>query len=427
MTNRTRNPSRGVSRRTALKGAGTLAMAGVFAGFPNVARGAGKVIRAGMPTILSGRVALVGVSSSAGALMEIDKFNAAGGINGRTIELVVRDSKGKPDEAAKVTRDLVNIEGCEVILDAEASSGAFAVHEVIRELGVYCIHMNSETSQLTADPKLHVPTAFRSARQGVHDSVGGGEYAAAVAKKKGLKRWLTCSPDYAYGRDTTAEFIDYVKMFNPEVEIVDQTWPKLFEPDYNAIITKILQVKPQAMFTTLWGGDLSTFIDQSNIYGLMQQIETFAVNLGDYSVLKAVKQLPKGIHAGTRYNRLVPNNPANLAFYEAYTARFKDHLPVNWSWENATGAAFLIEALKKTGGNTEGKKLAEATAGAKINSPFGVDGTLTMREGDHTLTGYVVGYGISQATDPYLSDVWTADWGKIFELEKAWKKQKGYA
>ena len=44
------------------------------------------------------------------------------------------------------------------------------------------------------------------ARQGIHDSIVGGSYAAAIAKAKGLKKWATCSPDYAYGRDTTGEF-----------------------------------------------------------------------------------------------------------------------------------------------------------------------------------------------------------------------------
>ena len=45
----------------------------------------------------------------------------------RTIEVITRDSKGKPDEAANNTRQLINGDGCEIIIDAEASSGAFAV------------------------------------------------------------------------------------------------------------------------------------------------------------------------------------------------------------------------------------------------------------------------------------------------------------
>jgi hypothetical protein len=88
-----------------------------------------------------------------GASFAID---ASGGLAGRMIEMVIRDSKGQPQEAARVARELVNADGCEILIDAEASSGAFAVHEVARDLGVLCLHSNSETSSLTADPKLLV-------------------------------------------------------------------------------------------------------------------------------------------------------------------------------------------------------------------------------------------------------------------------------
>src|SRR5260370_35926391 len=148
-------------------------------------------------------------------MMEGDKINAAGGLAGRQIEMVIRDSKGQPQEAARVPRELVNTDGCELLIDAEASSGAFAVHEVARDLGVFCIHTNSETSSLTADPKQHIPNAFRTARQRVHDSVVGGGYAAAIAKTKGLNKWATFSPDYPYGRDTTAEFTLSLTHFAP--------------------------------------------------------------------------------------------------------------------------------------------------------------------------------------------------------------------
>jgi len=413
-------------RRAFIKSAAALGASSLV--FPNIVAAQAKgPIKIGMPTILSGVVALVGQSSRAGALMEIDAINIAGGIGGRKLELIVRDSKSKPDEAAKVTRDLVNNDGCEIILDAESSASSFAVQEVIRELGVLCIHTNSETSSLTANPKIHAPTGFRSARQGIHDAVGGGEYAAVSANKKKLYKWMTASPDYAYGRDNTTEFMEFAKIFEPKIELVDQSWPKLFQPDFTEVVTKILQAKPQALYSALWGGDLVAFIDQGNLYGLFQQAETFSVNLGDYGVLTAVKQLPAGMHSGTRYNKIVPPTPANAAFYDAYVKKNTDHKITNWSWENASGARFMIEALKKTGGATEGKKLAEVIKGMKIDSPFGTDGTLTMRAEDHTVVNYVVGYGITEPKEPYIRDVWTADWAKIAEHEKDWKKRKGYA
>lgn len=416
--------SRRTGRRQLLKGAGALAAAGLI-GAPAISKAQTGAIKVGVPTILSGRVAILGQTSVGGLKVVFDKVNEAGGINGRKIEMVVRDSKGAPQEAAKVTRDLINNDKCEIILDAEASSGAFAVQEVIREVGVLCIHSNSETSSLTADPKLYVPTAFRTARQGIHDAIGGGDYAAKVAKAKGLKKWATCSPDYAYGRSNTAEFMEYAKHFDGTITVIEETWPKLFQPDYTEVVTKLLNAKADAMYSALWGGDLVAFIDQANLYGLFDKQASFMVNLGDYGIVDEVKQFPQGVYSGGRYNRTVPPTPENEAWYQNYVKTQK-HKPSNWSWENAVAAEFLVDALKKTNGDTNGKKLAEAIKGATIKTPFGVDGTVTMRAEDNTLINYIIGYGLSQSKEPFIKDFQTSSWGPILELEKAWKKKQGY-
>src|SRR5882762_7816312 len=92
--------AREVNRRRLLKGAGALAAAGVI-GMPAIVKGQSGAIKIGVPTILSGRVAVLGQTSVGGLRVVFDKVNEAGGINGRKIELVVRDSKGAPQEAAK--------------------------------------------------------------------------------------------------------------------------------------------------------------------------------------------------------------------------------------------------------------------------------------------------------------------------------------
>jgi len=411
-----------IDRRTLIKGTGA-ALAGVLAA-PRIGRAEGKTIRIGMPTILSGRVAQLGTSSRNAVYLELEKINAAGGLAGRPIEMIIRDSKGKPDEAARVVRDLVNTDGCEIILNAEATSGSFAVHEVVRDLGTLCLHSISETSSLTADPKLHIPNAFRLARQGVHDSIVGGSYAAGIAKAKGLKTWMTCSPDYAYGRETTGLFVDYVKQFAPNVEFVSEAWPRLFQPDYTEVITKILQVKPQALYSCLWGGDLTSFIDQGNIYSLFTQIETFAVNMADYTALTVVKNLPSGIHSGNRYIKTFPKTAANAAWADAYRAKYNEY-PTTWSWQNAAAMNFLAVAAKKIN-STDGKKLAEALRGLTIESPFGADGKLTIRADDHTVIYYAIGWGTTIPTEPYLPDVTPGDWNQILELEAEWKKKNHY-
>ncbi|MGD0316639.1 MAG: ABC transporter substrate-binding protein [Xanthobacteraceae bacterium] len=416
--------NRAGSRRSFL--AATAATGLAVAGFPMVARGQSKApIKIGMPTILSGRVAQIGISSRNAAQMTVDDFNAAGGLDGRMIELVVRDSKGKPDEAARVVRELINSDGCTIILDAEASSASFAVQEVVRETGHLSIHTVSETSSLSADSKIRTANAFRAARQGIHDSSFAGKYAAEIAKAQGLKRWMICSPDYAYGRDTSGEFLEYLKIFEPSVELAGETWPKLFAADYTENITKILQVKPQALYTCLYGGDLVTFIDQGNLYDLFAQANVFAVNMADYTTLREIKKLPKGIHSANRYLTTFPATKANAEWGERYRKKY-DVLPINWSWENAVGMQFLTEAMKKTGSD-DAKVLAQALRGMVIESPFGADGKITMRAEDQTIVGYAIGWGTTIPTQPYVTDMQAADWGFIVEREAEWKKRKGYA
>lgn len=410
------------ARRRVVLGGGAAAFSTVLA--PSVLRAQDKKVRIGMPTILSGRVAQLGTSSRNAVEMEVAKVNAAGGLAGRQIEMVVRDSKAQPQEAARVVRELVNSDGCEIIIDAEASTGSFAVQEVAKDLGFLVLHTNSETSSLTADPKIRIPNAVRICRQGVHDAIVGGEYAAGVAKAKNLKKWMTCSPDYAYGRDTTAQFIEYLKHFSPDIEVLGEAWPKIFQPDYTEVITRILQSKPQALYSCLWGGDLTSFIDQASIYALFANTTFFAVNMADYTALTSVKNLPPGIHSGNRYVKTFPRTEANAEWGDAYRKKYGEY-PTNWSWQNATAITALAAAAKKAG-SSDGKKLSEVLHGLKLDSPFGADGTVTIRESDGTLINYAVGWGTTIPKEPYVPEVTAGNWKTILKLEEEWKKRNNY-
>jgi branched-chain amino acid transport system substrate-binding protein len=210
----------------------------------------------------------------------------------------------------------------------------------------------------------------------------------------------------------------------PEIELVGEAWPKLFQPDYTEVITKILQARPQALYSCLWGGDLTSFIEQGNLYALFAQTQFFAVNMADYTALTVVKNLPKGIHSGNRYIKSFPKTPENAAWAEEYRTRYNEY-PTNWSWESATGIHFLAEASKKAN-SADGRKIAEALRGLTMRSPFGADGTITMRAEDQTIINYAIGWGTTIPTEPYVPEVTPGNWAKILELEAAWKKKNNY-
>jgi branched-chain amino acid transport system substrate-binding protein len=85
----------------------------------------------------------------------------------------------------------------------------------------------------------------------------------------------------------------------------------------------------------------------------------------------------------------------------------------------------FYEAAIKKANSLDGKALAAALVGTRIDTPFGFDGTITMRD-DHTTIGYAIGWGQTIPKEPFIVDVKAADWGKIIELETEWKKQQNY-
>jgi branched-chain amino acid transport system substrate-binding protein len=86
---------------------------------------------------------------------------------------------------------------------------------------------------------------------------------------------------------------------------------------------------------------------------------------------------------------------------------------------------FIVAALKKTN-STDGAKLSEVIRGMKLKTPFGADGTITMRAEDQTTVGYALGWGTTIPKEPYVPNVTPGDWKAIFEYEAEWKKSMGY-
>src|SRR5712691_5621777 len=192
---------------------------------PVLAAAQGKPIKVGFPIILSGGGALFGEPAMKGAQMYVEEVNAKGGVLGRPIELLVRDTKGNADEAVRVSRELILKENVDFLVGTLTSAEGPAVSVVAKENKVVFIAPIPKTDQLTAADKLH-PYIFRVASTCTIE----GRTAAELMAEWGVKRVATISPDYAYGQDVTKAFVEYMKKIKPDVEIVDQQWPKLGEP-----------------------------------------------------------------------------------------------------------------------------------------------------------------------------------------------------
>jgi|SRR5216684_704965 branched-chain amino acid transport system substrate-binding protein len=343
-----------------------------------LAASAQKPIKVGFPMILSGPGALFGEPASKGAQMFVDEINAKGGVLGRKLELLPRDTKGNADEAVRVARELILKENVDFLVGTLTSAEGPAVSVVAKENKVVFIAPIPKTDQLTAPDKLH-PYVFRVAANTTME----GRSAAEIVAKWPVTKVATISPDYAYGQDVTKSFVEHLKKIKPSVQIVDQQWPKLGEPDYTPFINAQMAKKPDAVFSSLWGGHFVNFAKQAKPLGYFDALKYNFIGVGEAGSPESTKAMGKDYPVGIWGNSYDAfywgETPAHRDYVARLSKYLKDEYPSSWAIQGYTGMQFLAEAIKKAG-STDSDKVSKALLGLTIDTPIGKQ---TIREKDH--------------------------------------------
>jgi branched-chain amino acid transport system substrate-binding protein len=351
--------------------------AALLLGGPAVAQ---NTIKVGVPMPLSGPAALYGEPAVKGMRMFVDEINAAGGVLGKQIELVVRDSKASPDEAVRMSREMILKEDVQFLVGTLTSAEGPAVSTIAKENKIVLIAPIPKTDQLTAEKNLH-PYVFRTA---ANTTMEGRSIAEIIATWKDVKKVATIAHDYAYGQDVAKSFVDHIKKLRPDIEVVDQQWPKLGEADYTPFINAQMAKKPDAVFSAMWGGHFVTWAKQAKPLGFFDLVQNRVVNGGEAGSVEATRALgpdyPFGIWANSYDLASYEGQPdAHKKYIDRIKAFTKEDPPSTWPITTYVAMQFLVEGIKKAG-SVDSDKVAKALLDLTIDTPIGKQ---TLRATDH--------------------------------------------
>jgi branched-chain amino acid transport system substrate-binding protein len=348
-----------------------LAMIAV-AGLIPAAASAQSTIKIGFPMPLSGPASVYGVPITKGAEMAVQEINASGGVLGRKLELLTRDSKASADEAVRLARELIIKNGVDFLSGTLTSAEAPAVSTIAKENKIVFIAPTAKTIQLVAPANLH-PYVFRLAS---NTDIDGRTGASIVAAWKDVKRVATIAPDYAYGRDAVGAFVDFIKKARPDIEIVDQQWPKLGQADFTPFITAQMAKKPDAVFCDVFGGDFVTFAKQAVPLGYFKAINNRLVDGGEVGTTDAAQALgkdyPHEIWSDAYDPVIWPENEpaAHKTYIEHLKAFTKQEYASGWAIMGYSSILALVEGIKKAG-STKSDAVAKALLGLSFDTPIG--------------------------------------------------------
>ncbi len=345
--------------------------------------------------MLSGTLAGYGEFHKMGALMAVDEINQQGGIAGVKVELDVRDSTMKPDDAIKNARYFVDSWGADFLAGIDSSGQALAIAPIVEQLDRVLIVTHAATEKLTEEFvfKKGIRQIFRICTPTYQD----GHAAAFVAKDLPATRWATVSPKYEYGFTCWKMFQETLGKLKPGTQFVAESFAPAGTTDFRSHINTIMDAKPEGLYSVEWAGELITFVKQAREAGLFDKVKHVMFPVGAaMDVLEGLgADMPEGVWISGRYYFLYPDSKRNKDWVARFQKRW-NHFPAYVS-ETAYSSIYAFKAAVERAGSKETKAVIQAMEGMELDSPAG---RRLFRKEDHQAV-YDVPWGKTKADPRY--------------------------
>jgi branched-chain amino acid transport system substrate-binding protein len=335
-----------------------------------------------------------------GMELAVEEINAAGGVNGKKLELITRDDNASPGDAVRAAEELVSREKIDVLAGAFLSNTGLALTDFAKQKKFFYLAGEPLTDKIIWGSGNKYTFRLRP-----------GTYMQAAmlvpeAVKLKKKRWAV------------AAFKELLKAAQPDVEFVAEQAPPLGKLDAGSVVQALSDAKPDAIFNVLFGADLSKFVREGNTRGLFQGRSVVSVLTGEPEYLDPLKDETPDGWIVTGYPWYGIQTPEHSAFFLAYHAKYKDYPRLG----SVVGYTMIksIAAGAKKAKSTEADKLVAAFAGLQVDSPFG---KFVYRAEDHQSTmGAFVGKTKLESGKGVMVDYRYLDGAKFLPSNEAVKK-----
>jgi branched-chain amino acid transport system substrate-binding protein len=282
-------------------------------------------------------------------------------VAGKKIEVVLKDDATLPDNTKRLAQELIVNDKVNIIAGFGVTPSALAAAPLATQAKVPEVVMAAGTSIITEKSPYIVRTSFTLAQSAT--------IIADWAVKNGIKKVATLTSDYAPGNDALNFFKQNFTAGGGE--IVEEVKVPLANPDFAPFLQRMKDAKPDAMFVFVPAGQGGNFMKQYAERGL-DKAGIKVIGPGDVTdddVLKDMGDAVLGTVTAHLYSAAHPSS-ANKEFVAAYKKAFNQR-PGFMAVGGYDGMNLIYEALKKTGGKTDGDALIEAMKGMKWESPRG--------------------------------------------------------
>lgn len=322
---------------------------------------AGETVKIGLLLDLSGSSSLYGEPTTNVAELAVSEINEAGGVNGKTVELVIADEAGVPNTGASATQRLIDQDGVSALFGMTSS----ATREAIAPI--------TETADI---PFFYTPLFEGGTCQA--NMITNGEVPSQqlaptipwVQEETGENEWFLIGADYIWGQNIVERAQEYIEESGGTV--VGTELVPMGTTDFQSLISKIKASGATLLLPALNGGDAIAFEKQAFDAGIgNSEIQRLGLMYENATRDALGADVAAGMYNALGYDDSIESD-VNEAFLATYYETFGDDAaPVTALSEKTWVAITAWAEAANTVGSLDTDELLPAVPGLEIDGPAG--------------------------------------------------------
>ncbi|HYJ46457.1 MAG TPA: ABC transporter substrate-binding protein [Pyrinomonadaceae bacterium] len=338
----------------------------------------GGDIKVGVYGDLTGQTSSFGQSTKNGSQMAADEINAAGGINGRKVQLVIEDDQGEPGKAATVVAKLINQDQVRALIGEVASSNSIAAAPNAQEAKVPMISPSSTNPKVTQIGDYIFRVCFIDPFQGEVMA----KFAANTLKAKRAAILFDSNSDYSKG---LIQFFkqSFVDKLGGQI-VAEQAYAQR-DRDFTGQLTQIRSANPDVIYVPGYYQEVGVIAKQAKQLGINAPLlggdgwdSPQLWDLGGDAL--------NGNYISNHYSVDDPS-PVIQDFVKRFKAKYNGVAPDALAALAYDAMMVLADSIKRAGG-TESEKLRDAIAQTKGFQ--GITGVITLDQDRNAVKPAVV-------------------------------------
>jgi branched-chain amino acid transport system substrate-binding protein len=284
-------------------------------------------------------------------------------VAGKKLEFIRKDVGGiAPDTAKRLAQELVVRDKVDILAGFVLTPNALAAGDISEQAKKFMVVMNAATSIITTKSQYMIRTSLTTPQ--LNDSLGQWAY------KNGIRKIYTMASDFGPGIDAEGAFTRAFKEAGGE--IVGSVKMPVANPDFSAFVQRAKDLNPESIYIWVPGGAQPAALGKTLAERGIDPKKVKVLAQGELTedqALKSMGEAALGIITAFHYDP-THDSAMNKAFVKDYNDAYGRN-PDIFSIGGWDGIHAIYEALKKTGGKTDGEALVAAAKGMAWESPRG--------------------------------------------------------